>query len=222
MVKNKLNKRLLTTAQAKALDKKAQEKFGISNLMLMENAGRAVSEEALKILQDEQGRVAIFCGTGNNGGDGFCAARHLLVAGIKPDIYFTGRIEDVKNEAKINLDILLRLKQKITQICPGNLCLVKAGIRKYGLIVDALLGVGLKGEIGHIYHELINIINASNIYVLSVDIPSGLDATSGKVLGGCIEADKTVTFIAKKRGMVSSTGRKYCGEVLIRNIGIAL
>ncbi|MBU0548108.1 MAG: bifunctional ADP-dependent NAD(P)H-hydrate dehydratase/NAD(P)H-hydrate epimerase, partial [Candidatus Omnitrophica bacterium] len=101
MAKIKQGKRILTAAQAKALDKKAEKKFGISTLLLMENAGRSVSEEALKILQDEQVRVAIFCGTGNNGGDGFCAARHLLVAGVKPDIYLAGRIDDVKNEAKV-------------------------------------------------------------------------------------------------------------------------
>lgn len=222
MAKIKQSKRILTVAQAKALDKKAEEKFGISTLLLMENAGRTVSEEVLKILQDQQSKVAIFCGTGNNGGDGFCAARHLLIAGIKPDIYLAGRIGDVKNEAKVNLDILLRLKQKITQASPGNLSLIKSGIRKYNLIIDALLGVGLKGKIRFVYQELINIINASKAYVLSVDIPSGLDATFGKVLGGCIKADKTVTFVAKKRGMVSNTGRNYCGEVLVRGVGIAL
>jgi ADP-dependent NAD(P)H-hydrate dehydratase / NAD(P)H-hydrate epimerase len=223
MAKGKLNKRVLTAAQAKALDKKAKDKFGIATLLLMENAGSAISEEALKTLQDRpQGKVAIFCGTGNNGGDGFCAARHLWTAGIKPDVYLAGGIGDVKNEARVNLDILLRLEQKITQVGVSNLSLIKAGISKYGLIIDALLGVGIKGKIRHVYQELINIINASKAYVLSVDIPSGLDATSGKVLGCCVEADKTVTFVAKKRGMVSNAGRKYCGEVLVKNIGIAL
>jgi len=116
----------------------------------------------------------------------------------------------------------LRLGQKIKEVNPCNLSLIKAGIGKYSLIIDALLGVGLKGEVRHVYQELINIINASKAYVLSVDIPSGLDANSQKAPVGCIKADKTVTFVAKKRGMVSKAGRRFCGEVLVRSIGIAL
>lgn len=221
-LKMKRAERFLTATQAKALDKKALEKFGISTLILMENAGSAISVEALKILQKHKGKVAIFCGKGNNGGDGFCAARHLMVAGIKTDIYLVGRIRDVKNEARTNLDILLQLKQKIIQVSPRNFILVRSRISKYGLIIDALLGVGLKGTIGHVYQKLIGMINISKAYVLSVDIPSGLDATSGKVRGGCIKADRTLTFVAKKRGMVSVTGKNYCGEILVRSIGIVL
>jgi len=97
MAKAIQDKRVLTASQAKSLDKKANEKFGISTLLLMENAGRSISEEALKIPQSLKGKIAIFCGTGNNGGDGFCAARHLLTAGIKPDIYLASRKCDVKN-----------------------------------------------------------------------------------------------------------------------------
>ena len=222
MAKIRQSGRVLTALQAKALDKKAEREFGVSVLLLMENAGCCVSEEALKILQDYQGKVAIFCGTGNNGGDGFCVSRHLLVAGIKPDIYLAGGIGEVKNEAKVNLDILLRLKQKITQVRPGNLSLIKTKIKRYSLIIDALLGVGLKGKPRYVYQELINIINTAKGCVLSIDIPSGLDATSGKASGACIKADKTVTFVAKKRGMLSRQGRAYCGEVLVRSIGVRL
>lgn len=210
----KKSKRILTAAQAKALDKNALEKFGISTLVLMENAGRVINAEALKILRNKPSKVAIFCGTGNNGGDGFCAARHLLTAGIKPEVYLTGRVEDVKKEAKINLEIWLNLKQNIRPI--------KNKIRGYDLIIDALLGVGLKGQVRPAYREAIDRINLAKAYVLSVDIPSGLDATTGKVLGGCIKADKTVTFVAKKRGMVYGQGRKYCGKILIRDIGVPL
>ncbi len=216
------SERILSARQAKALDEKAEEKFGISTLVLMENAGRAVSEEALKILKNKKGRVAIFCGTGNNGGDGFCVARHLLACGIKPDVYLAGKISDVKKEAKANLDILLRMKQKITEASPENLRLVKVNIGKYALIIDALLGVGIRGEIRGIYRDIIGTINVSKAYILSVDIPSGLDATSGKALGGCIKADKTVTFVAKKRGMVLGEGKSYCGEVTVRGIGAPL
>jgi len=213
---------LLTAAQAKALDKKAQEKFNISTLVLMENAGRVVSDEAVKILRNKNNKVAIFCGTGNNGGDGFCAVRHLLTAGIKSDVYLIGKIEDVKNEAKINLNILLRLRQKVMEVQSGNLRLIKNKINKYKLIIDALLGVGLKGKVRPVYQEIIGIINAAKAHILSVDIPSGLDATTGKVLGACVKADKTVSFVAKKRGMIFGEGSKYCKRVLIRDIGVPL
>lgn len=214
--------RLLTAAGAKALDKKAWEKFGITTLVLMENAGRVVTDAVIKILQRKPGKIAVFCGTGNNGGDGFCTVRHLLAAGIKPDVYLIGKQEDVQNEAKINLDILLRLKQKIIKIKPENLSLINNKINNYSLIIDALLGVGIKGEVRPIYKQIIDIINASGAYILSVDIPSGLDATEGKILGACVKADETVTFVGKKRGMIYGDGKKYCGKIIVRNIGVRL
>ena len=99
---------------------------------------------------------------------------------------------------------------------------MKNKISKYNLIIDALLGVGLAGEVRGIFRDLIGIINLSKAYILSVDIPSGLDATTGKVLGCCVKADKTVTFVAKKRGMVLGEGPKFCGRVVVRDLGIPL
>jgi ADP-dependent NAD(P)H-hydrate dehydratase / NAD(P)H-hydrate epimerase len=216
----KKNECFLTAVQAKSLDKKALEKFGVATLVLMENAGRAIMEEALKIIKNKPGKIILFCGTGNNGGDGFCAARHILAEGFKPQVYLVGRMRDVENEAKINLNILLKLKQKITEIKPGNPGLLKNKIGSASLIIDALLGVGVKGPIRPAYQKVIDLINASGVYVLSVDIPSGLDATTGKVLGRCIRADKTVTFFCKKRGMACTEGEGACGRILVRTIGL--
>lgn len=213
---------MITCRQAKALDKKAKEKFGVSTLILMENAGRAVAEEAIKTLKNRKNKVAIFCGKGNNGGDGFVAARHLLTRGVKPDIFLAGKINDVQNEAKINLEILCRLSQKIIEVSAENLVSIKNKISKYDLIIDGLLGVGLKGEVRGIYRDLINMLNSSKAYVLSIDIPSGLDATTGKILGCCVTADRTVTFVAKKRGMVLGDGPRVCGRVVVENLGIPL
>lgn len=214
-------KGILTSQQAKAIDIKAKDKFGISTLALMENAGRDIAEEAIKTLHNN-GCVAIFCGKGNNGGDGFVAARHLLTRGVAPDIFLAGNISNVENEARINLEILLRLRQKIIEVEEENLYLVKNKISRYTLIIDALLGVGLKGKVRGIYRDLIGIINTSKAYILSIDIPSGLDATTGKVLGCCVKADKTVTFVAKKQGMVLGEGQKYCGRVEVANLGVPL
>lgn len=209
----------LTVRQAKAIDIKAREELGISTLVLMENAGRAVAEEALKMLQGKKS-VAIFCGKGNNGGDGFVVARHLLNSGIKTDIFLAGRIEEAQGEARVNLDILMRLRQRIVEVNKENLALVKKNILKYNLVIDALLGVGLSGEVRGIYRDLIGIINTSKADVLSVDIPSGLNATTGKALGCCVRADKTATFVAPKRGMVQREGAHYCGRIVVKGLGI--
>jgi NAD(P)H-hydrate epimerase len=216
MVKN--HNLTITGQEAKALDIKAKEKFGISALVLMENAGRGVAQEVINILRGNR-RIAIFCGKGNNAGDGFVAVRHLLTHGIKSDIFLAGNISVVENEAKINLETLLKLKQKIIEVDEEKIPLVKNRISKYRLVIDALLGIGLSGEVRGIFRDLIGIINASRAHVLSVDIPSGLDATTGKVLGCCVKADKTVTFMAKKRGMVIAEGPRYCGRIVVKDLG---
>jgi NAD(P)H-hydrate epimerase len=187
----------------------------------MENAGRQVAQEALKMLHRGK-RVVIFCGKGNNGGDGFVAARHLLVKGIRPDIFLAGKINAVENEARQNLDILLRLKTKIIEVAGENLYLLKNRVLRYNLIIDALLGIGLSGEVRGILKDLIGIINLSKAKVLSIDIPSGLDATTGRALGCCVKADRTVTFVARKRGMIKGEGPKNCGRVVVRDLGISL
>ncbi|MDD5060371.1 MAG: NAD(P)H-hydrate epimerase [Candidatus Omnitrophica bacterium] len=214
--------RIITAKQAKVLDKKALDRFGIPTILLMENAGSAISKEAIKALASRPGKVAVFCGTGNNGGDGFCAVRHFLAAGIRPQIYLAGKACDVGNEARINLDILLKLKQKIISVGLSNAGLVKNKVNRCSLIIDALLGVGAKGTVRPVYRSLIDIINSAKAYVISVDIPSGLDATTGKVLGCCVKADQTITFVAKKRGMIIKEGKKYCGKILISGIGVGL
>jgi len=213
------NSRALTARQARMFDIKAREAWGLSTLALMENAGGAVAEEAVKLAPGRKA-IAIFCGKGNNGGDGFVASRHLLSKGFKPDIFLAGNISGVGNEAGINLGILLKLKQRVLEVDEHNLNLVRNKIQKYGLIIDALLGVGLTGEVRGIYRDLIGLINISKARILSIDIPSGLDATSGKILGCCINANETVTFLAKKRGMVAGRGAKYCGKVVVRGLGI--
>ncbi|MFA4988683.1 MAG: NAD(P)H-hydrate epimerase [Candidatus Omnitrophota bacterium] len=215
-------RRLLTAEEAGELDRKAVSEFGMPVLLLMENAGRAVSDEALKWLRGRVLKTAVFCGSGNNGGDGLCAARHLVTHGIKPDIYLAGDAPCAKNEAGANLDILLRMKQKIIPLTPSRVISLRNRISAYGLIVDALLGVGIKGAPRYMYQKTIETINSSSAYILSVDIPSGMQADSGEIPGACIKADKTVTFVARKRCMALNPARKYCGRITVRSIGIAL
>jgi len=206
----------ITASQSKLLDKKAREIFGLSTLILMENAGRAVAGEIIKL---KKRRIAIFCGKGNNGGDGFVLARHLLAAGIRPDLFLAGKASDVKGEAKLNLDILLNLKHKITRVDGKAVSSLKRKIRRYDLIVDAIFGVGLKGRIEGVFGDLIESINFSGAYIVSIDIPSGLDADTGEAPGVCIKADRTITFVARKRGMVKGKGPGYCGKIIVKDLG---
>lgn len=216
----KRNSRTISAREAKELDLRAKEEFGIPTLLLMENAGKAVSEEVLKIIAGKKARVAIFCGKGNNGGDGFCVARHLLAAGIDPDVYLAGKINEIKGEVRVNLDILLRLGKKIFETNEQNIDIVRRRISKYSFIIDALLGVGVKGEVRGVVARLIQLINGASANILSVDIPSGLEATSGEILGCCVKANKTVTFVARKTGMLKYAGRKFCGKIIVSDIGV--
>lgn len=208
----------ITKEQARKIDKFAQKKLGISTLLLMENAGRATSDAALEMLKDS-GKVAIFCGRGNNGGDGFVCARHLVTRGVGVGVYLAARHDDVKNEARVNLDILKALGISINEVMDRE-TLDKIEFKKYSLIIDALLGVGLSGEIKGIVENIISSINNSGIPVLSVDIPSGLNADTGEVLGICTVATKTITFVSKKTGMAEVNSSHYCGEILVRDIGL--
>lgn len=214
---------IISVSRAKEFDIMAREKLGLSVLVLMENAGRSVAEEVLKALEGKKTTaVAVVCGKGNNGGDGLVACRHLLCRGIKPKIFLAVKINEVQGEARVNLDILLRMKQKVVEVNNKNLVLVRSSILESGLIIDALLGVGIKREVGGIFRELINIINGSKAYIVAVDVPSGLDADSGKILGCCVKADKTVTFLAEKKGMVLNDGYKYCGRIMVKDLGVSL
>jgi hydroxyethylthiazole kinase-like uncharacterized protein yjeF len=207
---------------ARGIDIRLKEEFGIDTLVLMENAGRAVAQETLRCLKRKPKKICIFCGKGNNGGDGFVAARHLLAQGLKPDIFLADKISRLKYEARLNMGILKKLNQKIIEVSSENLFMVKDSISKGALIIDALLGVGLRGEPEGIYRDVIAAINASGAYIISVDIPSGLDATTGRALGCCVQADRTVTFMALKRGMVLRDGPKACGKIVVRDLGIPL
>jgi NAD(P)H-hydrate epimerase len=211
--------RSISVKQAQAFDRKAQQKLGIPSIILMENAGRGVAEEALKMgnRKWEIGngmRVAVVCGMGNNGGDGLVAARHLLNAGIKVQVHLVGRISKLKPDPKINLNILRKMGQKIVKVRS-----VKdlKGIEKMDLIIDAIFGIGLSSEVREPYASIIDLLNRSGKPILAVDVPSGLDADTGKVLGSAIKARRTVTFVASKKGF-SKAGR-YCGKIVIRDIG---
>ncbi len=211
----KVDKRtFITVAQAQLFDKNAQQKLGISSLVLMENAGRSVAEEALKMLRGKK-RVVVVCGVGNNGGDGLVAARHLLNAGVKVEVYLLGEPSKLKPDPKTNFNILIKMETAtFRRRFPGRL-------KKVDLIIDAIFGIGIKSDVRSPVSNVIEFINRSRRPVLSVDVPSGLDADTGNVLGVAVKARKTVTFVASKKGFSKADGPKYCGKIEVRDIGVA-
>jgi len=208
----------ISIAEAQAFDQKAQEELRIPSLILMENAGRSAAEEAIKNFKGSGQRVAVICGTGNNGGDGLVAARQLLNAGFSVDIYLIGDPAKLKNDAGINHGILIRMGQPIRRVdSAADLQQVKFA----GLIIDAIFGIGLRAEIKEPYLSVIRHLNGLNIPLLAVDVPSGLNADTGEIMGAAIKADITVTFVAAKNGFFLKEGPRACGQILVRDIGIS-
>ena len=212
----------LTAQQAAEIDKQAKEQLGIQPLVLMENAGRGVAEVILDLVgEDRSSRVAIFCGRGNNAGDGFVAARHLIVRGQDVDIYLLAGQSQIKNEAEINLNILKNLTKHIFKVKDlTSLDSIKLG--DYTIIVDALLGIGLKGNVNGIFKQAISLINKSRVPTVAVDIPSGLDANTGQIHDIAICADTTITFMAKKQGLLLNEGPKYSGKIIVKDLGLPI
>jgi NAD(P)H-hydrate epimerase len=210
--------RRISISEAQAFDLFAQKKLGIPSLILMENAGRGVAEEARRMLRGKK-RVGVVCGTGNNGGDGLVAARHLLNAGLKVKVFILGQPSKIKADPKINLNILKNMGQKIVWVKQTS---DLRAIEKTDLIIDAIFGIGLREEVKPPFVVRINHLNQIKVKLLAVDVPSGLHADTGKILGAAVRAQRTITFIAAKKGFYRGAGRAYCGKIVVKDIGVVL
>ncbi|MDH4222527.1 MAG: NAD(P)H-hydrate dehydratase [candidate division Zixibacteria bacterium] len=211
--------RLVTSDQMRKIDKITIEKIGIPGLELMEKAGLGSALVGKKILDEKvKGKkVIIFCGKGNNGGDGFVVGRYLSRWGAKVEFYLLGKKEEVKGDALTNLKKAVGLKLTIKQVSkekelPAEL--------KADLIVDAIFGTGFKGKATGLEEEVIQLINSSGIKVLSIDIPSGLEADTGSVEGICVKATATSTMGLPKVGQFFFPGKSFCGKVEVIDIGV--
>jgi NAD(P)H-hydrate epimerase len=214
--------RILTADQMREADRRTIEDIGIPSLVLMENAGRqvvAAMESAFQDLADR--RVAIVCGKGNNGGDGFVVARTLQHRGIDVSVFVVGRIADIRGDARVNIEILGRLGITVVEIVDeGQWELHFSEISDHDLIVDALFGTGLKSALSGIYETVVADINAAAIPVVSIDLPSGMSADTCDLLGDCIDATMTVTLGAPKLPLLLPPAESKSGDVVIADIGI--
>ena len=216
---------LMSRDEVRAFDARSVNELGIPGVVLMENAGRSCAEFiAEKLSAIPRPRICIFCGTGNNGGDGFVIARHLLNRNFVVTVVLCGDRGKIKGDAGINLDILERLEANIEQLDLNNSDDINNRIavlaQNADLIVDAVFGTGLAGALRDEHKLLINGINSLRRPILAVDIPSGLDCDTGIPLGAAIKADWTVTFVAVKKGFVLENAGVYTGEVFVASIGV--
>jgi NAD(P)H-hydrate epimerase len=221
---DKENDLVLTRQQVRDFDAWAINTALVPGVILMENAGRGCAEVIIDELKKLSGqKVCIFCGTGNNGGDGFVIARHLVNGGFETNIALCGQSSKIKGDAEINYKIICRMGILIKELQPTQADIEKAVEIFAGdcdLIVDAIFGTGLTGALGDGFDKLVNAINSLNKPIVAVDIPSGLDCDTGKPLGTAIRATVTVTFAAAKKGFTNADSAKYTGEIYIASIGI--
>ncbi len=216
--------KVVTSEIMRSLDKKTAESFGVKSIVLMENAGRSVAQTITKEF-DAQAKngIVVFCGKGNNGGDGFVASRHLINKGYHVDVIFFGKKEELSEDASINYTALSRITDVIHELKDiSEFGKTDINLKERGLIIDALLGTGIKGNVKEPYAGAINLINSSGLPVVAVDIPSGIDADTGAVAGITVRAKKTITFGLAKIGLVVYPGAEFAGDVEVVDISIPL
>ncbi len=214
---------IVTADQMKELDRRTIHEIGIPGAVLMENAGRGTVEEILcRFSYQKNGPVHVLCGRGNNGGDGFVIARYFLNYGAEVNVYLFTSTERVQGDAGINLEAYRNMGGRVLEIEDEDAFnSVKDELGRAGIIVDALLGTGLSSEVKGLCRAVIDQLNSfKNIPIVSVDVPSGLDATTGKILGSAVKAVLTCTYGLPKIGHFTYPGRENTGELEVIDIGI--
>lgn len=216
----------LTSKQIYQIDKLATKKYLIPSFVLMENAGRTVAEFIKKLCKNNKNkRILVFCGPGKNAGDGFVTARYLFnkgfdvaVAKCVPDNQYYG-------DSRLNLKILKKLSVKMFR-CSLAWCVnknkgipLKTFFQETDIIVDAIFGIGLNREVSGVYEKVISKLNESKKIIVSIDIPSGLNADTGEPLGCAVKANYTVTMGFLKLGFKTKSAKQYYGKIVLADIG---
>ena len=211
----------VTASEMKEIDRRAIEECGIPGYELMENAGRAVAEETVKLAGPAPKKILILAGKGNNGGDGLVAARYLHQKGYAVQVLLFSEGKKLKADPARNF--VENAKLSISCRIVGEHFAWEAVpelVREPAVIIDALFGVGLDKPLGAPYDELIEILNREKKKIVSVDIPSGLHSDTGEILGSCIQATVTMTMGLPKKGFYEREGPRVTGKIVIAEIGI--
>jgi NAD(P)H-hydrate epimerase len=209
----------LSREQARLLDRRATEEFGVPSIVLMENAGRGMAELLLAL--GVQGPVVVCCGRGNNGGDGFVIARHLDNALARVRVLLFADPAGLAGDAAVNHGILVKggVPVEVFAADPLDEDRLRSELAAADWVVDALFGSGLAGAVRPPFDRVIAVLNAARARKLAVDLPRGRDADTGRPLGACVRADHTATVVAAKVGFAAPEAREYLGRVHVIDMG---
>ncbi|MEO0272447.1 MAG: NAD(P)H-hydrate dehydratase [candidate division WOR-3 bacterium] len=209
--------KVLTPGQMRQADELTVKKIGVNSFQLMENAGKSLAEEIInrfnKTLSEK--RIAVFCGKGNNGGDGFVAARYLAKIAELTKVFILAKESEYKGDAA---EALTKLKE--CGVNPIDAFDFLKSEEEFDIYIDAIFGTGFKGELEGIFYEVINKLNEKEGFKVSCDIPSGVNGETGEVANVAFKAHLTCTFAFPKTGLLLYPGRHFAGEIKICNIGI--
>ena len=210
--------RIGSSQEIKSIDKSCIEQYGIPSIVLMENA-------ALKLLKNiditKCDKVTIVCGNGNNGGDGLALARLLIANRKEVTVFIIANSNGMSKDCKVNLNVLENLNASIKYIhSSDDIDDLKKCIVNSDIVVDGIFGTGLSRDITGVYKDIIEGINICSKYTIAIDIPSGLNSDTGKVMGCCIEAKKTISFQLYKIGFLNYESKKYLGEIILEELNI--
>lgn len=209
--------KIASASAMKAMDAYAIQTMGISSVWLMENAALAVTEQVMNLLNGVPANVTVFCGSGNNGGDGVASARFLMKKGCKVRCFLTGRREKCTPDT---LEMERRLQQAGGMLEPFSLEAARQSLADCEVVVDALFGTGLNSALRGNALDAVHLINACGLPVVSCDIASGVETDTGKILGDAVRATVTVTFSMAKPGQLLPPGMSCTGKLVIADIGI--
>jgi hydroxyethylthiazole kinase-like uncharacterized protein yjeF len=214
--------RILNTVQMREADRRTIEEVGIPSVVLMENAGRQVVAAVESFYSDLLERaIAVVCGRGNNGGDGFVVARTLHQRGADVSVFLIGQVSQIRGDARINLEVLGRLGVTVVEVADEQAWeLHFSEVAQSDLIVDAIFGTGLSGPLSGMLETVVADLNASGIPIVAIDLPSGMSADTADLPGETIDAAVTVTLAAAKLPLVLPPAEAKAGDVVIADIGI--
>lgn len=209
--------RIGTSNSTKILDSACVNEYKIPLIVLMENA--VLSAFKHMDIEDNE-KYVIVSGAGNNGGDGLGLARQLAAKDKKVEVFIVGKLEKLSECSKIHYDILNAMEIPTTVVTDENLDDLKASIKESDVVVDCIFGTGLEREIKGIFYDVIKTINENKNKVYSIDVPSGINATTGDIMGICVNADKTISFEFYKRGFLKYETQEFIGDVVVEHIGV--
>jgi ADP-dependent NAD(P)H-hydrate dehydratase / NAD(P)H-hydrate epimerase len=217
--------RLATAAEMRDADRRVTETYGVASLVLMENAGRGAADVIERVFGAARGRrVAVVCGRGNNGGDGFVVARHLAGRGAAVSVWLVGSASEVRGDALTNLEILRRAGWTVAELTEAQggsgVAALRRGLATAELVVDALLGIGVRGAASGLTASVIEALNEADRPICALDLPSGLSADRGDVTGAAVWARMTITFGLLKAALYLYPAAARVGRIELVDLGI--